>query len=217
MAHGLAMSAILFCLLHLAAGAAAADRYSSVSALRSAQVEGKDFRVDVEDRQAAVTVLAIHGGDIEKGTSEIARALAGTDWNLYDFEGLLGPKSFKVLHVTASNFDDPPALGLASAALVAVTLHGESASQSEVCVGGGSSRLRKAAAEALKGAGFSVEQPCRRLPGKDSANIVNVARKGGLQLELNSDVRQRLISDEALRARFAAAVREAVSRFLRKS
>ncbi len=70
------MKASLLCLLVLSLPAAAADRYPSVAALKAGQVEDRDFRIETQDRRASVTVLAIHGGDIEAGTSQLARELA---------------------------------------------------------------------------------------------------------------------------------------------
>ncbi|MBI3552654.1 MAG: poly-gamma-glutamate hydrolase family protein [Elusimicrobia bacterium] len=210
------MRSILLGLSLLACAARAADRYPSVAALRAGEEEGKAFRVEAVDRHAPVTVLAIHGGSIEKGTSALARAIAGEDWSLYLFEGLLGEQDSKRLHVTSSHFDDPPAVALATQAWVAVSLHGEGDSKREVCVGGGHAGLREAAAAALTDAGFSVEEPCARLPGINPVNIVNRAKEGGLQLELTGGLRARLAGDRALRERFVMAVRKAAARFAKR-
>jgi phage replication-related protein YjqB (UPF0714/DUF867 family) len=49
---------------------------------------GKDYRIVVERRSdSSVAVVAPHGGSIERGTYEIARAIAGNDFSLYPFEG----------------------------------------------------------------------------------------------------------------------------------
>ncbi len=81
-------------------------------------------------------VMAIHGGGIEQGTSEIALATAGyhpatlatpvDGYGLHDFwlfEGLLPKKNGK-LHVTASNYDEPIATELAQNARRCISLHG---------------------------------------------------------------------------------------------
>ncbi len=192
--------------------AGAKDIYRSVGELRRHRIEGRDFRVLAVERGAQVLVLAVHGGTIEPGTSEIARALAGEDWNLYLFEGLDSRRP-KDLHVTSKRFDDPAAVALATAAVVAVSIHGEKDKHSEVCVGGGHERLPRETARVLKAAGFPVEFPCR-LPGTDPRNIVNRARRGGLQLEISLPLRQSLLKDAELLAGFCRAVRTEVLREL---
>ena len=80
--------------------------------------------------------MAIHGGGIEPGTSEIALAAAGYHLGtlapfddrqgLHDFwifEGLLSLGNSD-LHVTASNYDDPIALELVQNAQRCLSLHG---------------------------------------------------------------------------------------------
>jgi len=81
-------------------------------------------------------VMAIHGGGIEAGTSELALATAGFDpatlmpsvdgLGIHDFwlfEGLL-PQGNGRLHVTASNYDDPIATELVRNATRCISLHG---------------------------------------------------------------------------------------------
>jgi hypothetical protein len=81
-------------------------------------------------------VMAIHGGGIEAGTSEIALAAAGFhpatlmpsddgqgSHDLWLFEGLLARGNGR-LHVTASNYDDPIATELVLNARRCISLHG---------------------------------------------------------------------------------------------
>jgi len=65
------------------------DRYNSYSELAEHEGEGIDFTITVSQRPfSAVAVIAPHGGKIESRTSEIVRAIAGKDFNLYLFEGI---------------------------------------------------------------------------------------------------------------------------------
>src|SRR5262249_50874908 len=77
-----------------------------------------------DNTETQKVVLAIHGGGIEAGTSEIALAVAGyhpatfaqtTDGHgfhdLWIFEGLLSSDNSR-LHVTSTNYDDRIALEL---------------------------------------------------------------------------------------------------------
>jgi phage replication-related protein YjqB (UPF0714/DUF867 family) len=100
-------------------------------------------------------VLALHGGGIEEGTSEIALAVAGyhpatfaqaTDcFGLHDlwmFEGLLGDDNSK-LHVTATHYDDPIALKLVQISKRCVSLHGlsDTAANGKIQIGGRDTEL----------------------------------------------------------------------------
>ena len=194
---------LLFCSLCFAA-----DRYANVAALRADKKEGVDFRIETLDRSSPVTVLAIHGGKIEEGTSPVARRLAGEDWNLYLFEGLRSPA--RDLHVTASHFDDPAAVALASRSTFAVSVHEEREAGVNACIGGADAALGRRVAEALRQAHFAAEQPCRRLRGRSPKNIVNRAGSG-VQLEMTKDLLDLLNGNAGEMARFVKAVRAAIS------
>ncbi|MFA6093305.1 MAG: poly-gamma-glutamate hydrolase family protein [Elusimicrobiota bacterium] len=174
--------------------------------LRENFKENKDFRILVQDRQAAVTVFAPHGGDIEPGTSRLARTLAGNDWNLYLLEGLI-PKNRR-MHVTSAKFDEPDALSLARKTEWGLSVHGSKDAGLGVCIGGANAPLREKTAAALRKAGFETEEPCRRLPGRSSSNLVNRARQAGVQLELPRELFSRL-EDPKQREQFRSAVRSA--------
>ena len=87
-----------------------ADTYRNFDDLR--KHEGRFFqnsyKIVAKDRKSKITCIAIHGGNIEPGTSELAEELAGNEFNLYKFEGLK-EKNNSVLHITSSNFDEPKA------------------------------------------------------------------------------------------------------------
>ena len=66
-----------------------ATLYRSYADLAAAQAEGVDYRVVVIPRATSrVAIVAPHGGSMEAHTSSIARQIAGTDLNLYLFEGI---------------------------------------------------------------------------------------------------------------------------------
>lgn len=137
------------------AAAGANDFYSSNSDLyrKLAGLEGTDFgrrfkRHEVldasEPQQPAyprTTVLALHGGAVEGGTSELCLAIAGyrpldlaplnDGFGAHDywmFEGLMSTGNSK-LHVTSSNCDDHVALSMAASSLNVLSLHGCKAEQ----------------------------------------------------------------------------------------
>lgn len=99
---------------------------------------------------ARTTIMALHGGGIEMGTSELCLGIAGYDpgkpavvppdllgQSMYDywmFEGLRSasaPEGQKNgdLHVTAKNCDDHVALSMAASSLNVLSLHGCKAEQ----------------------------------------------------------------------------------------
>ncbi|MBU2575116.1 MAG: poly-gamma-glutamate hydrolase family protein [Elusimicrobia bacterium] len=191
------------------------DVYPDFQALTSAHVEGRDYSKEVYNRNSPVSVFAIHGGDIETANSRLARNIAGADFNLYIFNGWLGPGSGK-LHVTSTNFDDPQALALSSGAVFAVSLHSYFGRGQWVCVGGANAEAAGLVAAALYAAGFAAEFPCRRLPGVNPRNIVNRALLGGVQLEITPRLRKRLETSLADLAKFTGAVRDSIFKVLKK-
>ena len=61
-----------------------AKLYKGFADLARHQVRGKDYEIVSLKRPASrVAVIAPHGGAIERGTSQIARALASDDCHLY--------------------------------------------------------------------------------------------------------------------------------------
>ncbi|WP_376782030.1 poly-gamma-glutamate hydrolase family protein [Agrobacterium cavarae] len=69
------------------------------------------MRDPVVKRPSSVCVIAPHGGKVERGTSELALAVAGTRLSYYLFEDLK-PKGNRDLHVTSSSFNEPQALAV---------------------------------------------------------------------------------------------------------
>ncbi len=191
------------------------DIYPDYAALSAANVEGRDYSREIYDRKSQVSVFAIHGGDIERSTSRLARAVAGSDFNLYLFNGWLGGDSGK-LHVTAIHFDDPAAIAISTSALFAVSLHAQADRGEWVCVGGSNTQAAREVASGLRLAGFEAEFPCDRLPGTSQKNIVNRSAKGGVQLELTLRLLDRLEESAADRMKFAASVRNSIFTVLKK-
>jgi phage replication-related protein YjqB (UPF0714/DUF867 family) len=185
------------------------DFYADFSRLAAKQKAGLDYSITAVNVGSSVTVFAIHAGGIEPGTGEIARMLAGGGWNLYLFEGLLQSDNRR-LHVTATHFDEPAAVALATASLVSISVHGEKDAGSAVCVGGGNARLRHWVGLSLAQGGFAVEEPCRRLPGEEKANIANRGRRAGVQLEMPRAVIDSLLTDPRRMEDFRLFLRRAV-------
>ncbi|MFD5878941.1 poly-gamma-glutamate hydrolase family protein [Streptomyces yangpuensis] len=198
-----------------------------------ANVEGVDYarrfkRHEMFDPQRATTpgprlstVMAIHGGGIEPGTSELCLAIAGfrpdtlepvaADAPLHDywmFEGLRASGAVPGngdLHVTSTLNDDPVARSMAAGSANVLSLHGCTATQAGlpagakgVVVGGANGRLRALLADRLGKAGFLIATgDPEHLNGDLPDNICNrtLTGEGGGQLEITYDLRKSLFAD----------------------
>lgn len=161
-----------------------------------------------DNAETQTIVMAIHGGGIEAGTSEIALAAAGFhpatlmpavdglgthDWWL--FEGLL-PQGNGRLHVTASNYDDPIARELVRNARRCISLHGctDQQANGRIQLGGLDLELRDIVLEELDAAPIDAEIATDpMLDGSHPDNIANRTRSGGCaQLEMATSFRRSL-------------------------
>lgn len=200
------------------------DKYPLMSALYadSQNVEGATYAKRWRRREWSQTieeqptdnpepdtiVLAIHGGGIESGTSEIALATAGYhpatllpaddglgQHDFWLFEGLL-PSANGDLHVTASNYDDPIATELVTNAQRCISLHGCTDPQADgkIHLGGLDEELRDRLLQELVSAGFkAVISTNPMLDGSQPTNIGNKTSIGGCaQLELGTSFRKSL-------------------------
>ncbi|MEK7722598.1 MAG: poly-gamma-glutamate hydrolase family protein [Elusimicrobiota bacterium] len=189
------------------------DVYPGFAALMAAHTEGLDYSREVYDRGSPISVFAVHGGDIERATSRLARRVASGDLNLYLFNGWLGKKSGR-LHVTSSRFDDPDAVRLATAAVLGVSLHAQAGRGDWICVGGANKKAAAMVTKRLEDAGFAAITPCESLPGTSPDNITNRPSAGGVQLEITLRLLGRLERDEEELSKFSGAVRLAAFEFI---
>lgn len=114
-----------------------ADSYKGFQDLAEAQVEGTDYRVHVRaNAGSSVAVIAPHGGSIEQYTSDIARAIAGAEFNLYLFEGIRRAGNYAALHLTSHKFNEPRCLELLSKCDHVIAIHGCRGEEQQVLVGG---------------------------------------------------------------------------------
>ncbi|MEV0387526.1 poly-gamma-glutamate hydrolase family protein [Nonomuraea sp. NPDC050643] len=180
---------------------ASADTYENYADLAAHEVEGTDYRRVLRTPSGAeVSHLAIHGGAIEGGTSPLADHAAGSGGHaFYAFEGIKSTGN-GVLHITASNFDEPKALSLQSKVFRTVSWHGASGTHATTYVGGRDEALVTKVKAALDAAGFAVAEVVPPgLAGTDPLNIANRNRTGmGVQLEITEAQRKRFFQDGKL-------------------
>jgi phage replication-related protein YjqB (UPF0714/DUF867 family) len=183
--------------------------YTSFAELSTHQVRGRDFEIDVIRRpESSIAVIAPHGGDIERGTSEIARTIATDEFNLYLFEGLRSSGNYAALHLTSHLFDEPECLALIARCPVVVAIHGCRGVEHEVLLGGRHRELTEQLSEALCAVKIANKTDGHAFPGAKPRNICNRGLTGrGVQLEITTALRASPVALE-----LAAAVREKLIR-----
>lgn len=167
-----------------------ADLYTSYTDLAAHQTEG----VDYERRQVPVTgskwcSIAIHGGGIEQGAGEVARAVGAGLMSHYEFAGIMPANNFATLHVTSTNFDEPIATALVTGSLRCLSFHGYSGipGLAETSIGGLDTVTSARVAEELTRAGFRVITASQEIAGADPANIANkTSISAGVQVEMSN-------------------------------
>jgi phage replication-related protein YjqB (UPF0714/DUF867 family) len=170
-----------------------AENYSGYGDLAKAQIEGTDYRVHVRPiAGSSIAVIAPHGGSIEQRTSEIASVIAGTDFNLYMFEGIRQSGNYAALHLTSHRFDEPRCVALLANCDHVIAVHGCSGEKQQVLVGGLDEVLKKAVAESIAKIGIDTLSGNHRFPAREPLNICNRGRRGiGVQIELTEALRLR--------------------------
>lgn len=196
------------------------DKYRNFAQLVATERAGIDFSIRTLKRPSSVAIVAPHGGLIERGTSEIAWALAGDTCSAYSFDGMKARRNGD-LHITSTHFDEPQCMALLAESATVLTVHGERSPGEVVFVGGRDAARCELLCRTLADQGFTVrrhEDPA--LQGTHASNICNKGSTGrGIQLELSRGLRQVLVDDtdpsqqprltERLTV-FCAAVRQAL-------
>jgi phage replication-related protein YjqB (UPF0714/DUF867 family) len=183
------------------------DRYHSYGELAEHEAKGIDFKITMFRRPfSAVAVIAPHGGKIESRTSEIARAIAGDDFNLYLFEGIKKRGNYAALHITSRRFDEPSCLELLSTCSFVIAIHGCVGRDERVLLGGLDHLLKDKVAIELRQAGVNVQNDGHNFQATDPNNICNRGQSNrGVQLEFTRALRR-----SANAQRVAEAVRAAL-------
>jgi phage replication-related protein YjqB (UPF0714/DUF867 family) len=184
----------------------ARDRYSRFDELQRHEALDKDYTLSFRDTGSRVTIIAPHGGKIEPRTSELAKRIAGQNYNFYCFEGIKD-KDNACLHITSHCFDEPGALKLVSKSAVVVAVHACTGTAGLVHIGGLNKKLGDMIAKELQDRGIRVSRNHPRFQGSNPANICNRGATGkGVQLEVTRDLRDDLqkveMISEAVRSAF---------------
>lgn len=169
-----------------------AKDFQTFADLAAVYERDKDYRIVQERRPGSTTaVIAPHGGGIEAHTSDIARQIAGPEFNYYLFEGLLKAGNFAALHLSSHRFDEPTCLEMIRDCDRVIAVHGCGHEGERVLMGGRDVQLRQAIGALLREAGLDCEDAPEGLDAADANNICNRGRTGaGVQLELTLALRR---------------------------
>ncbi len=97
--------------------------YCSFEELIKHEAINIDYRIRVRHGTSGIAVMAIHGGGIEPGTTEIAESLAADKHTFYTFSGIKAAHNSR-LYIPSQKFDDPLGVETARNADTVVTIHG---------------------------------------------------------------------------------------------
>lgn len=169
-----------------------ANTFKSFADLARAYREDEDYRITCQPRDAAsACIVAPHGGGIELNTSDVARAIAGTEFSLYLFEGIRRTDNYGGLHLTSHYFDEPNCLKMLASCDDVVTIHGCGVKGEVVLIGGLDNDLAKELQTSITNAGVTCRIEGYAFPATNPDNICNRGRrKVGVQLELSLELRQ---------------------------
>lgn len=200
--------------------------YRSYSQLQKENVRDVHYRIEASKKKSPYLSLAIHGGKIEFGTSEIAREVAGDEHSYYLFEGIKTVNN-SALHITSVDFDEPQAIEMASSSSICISFHGyKDDRNSRVCLGGQNQELSRIIYEDFVSRGLvggarrneallnqSSMNPCNRYHAIDPQNIVNRCESAGVQIEMSSRLRRHLLKSKEARRVFVSSIRASLERY----
>ena len=169
---------------------ALSSSYKNFFELSRAEYEGISYRREVANRTSRFAIIAPHGGGIEPGTSEITKAIAGTQYSYYTFDGIQQEGNGR-LHITSTLFDDPRCLQIVHDSEIVIAVHGCSGDGKFVYVGGLHYELKVILTTKLAKAGFDTYLTETSYAGTQPQNICNRGGSGrGVQIEISEGLRR---------------------------
>lgn len=163
------------------------------------EVRNEDYEINYEDRGSDISVIAIHGGSIEPGTSQVAEGLANQlNLTYYLFEGIKSSNN-RSLHIDSKYFDEPIGRNIAQNSVTTLSIHGyhrEQGNEAVIYLGGRNETYKEMIRDSLEERGFQVEYPPYHLGGRNVNNITNDNQlNAGVQLELSVELRKSLFEN----------------------
>lgn len=170
-----------------------------------------DYMIESNETNSSVIIIAIHGGKIEIGTTEIARSISQLGkYNYYSFIGVMKSNNSS-LHITSTKFNEEKAIKMVTESKTTISIHGCAGVDKVTYIGGLDTELGKKIKKNLIDAGFKVEQAPENLSGTSKDNIANKnIFKKGIQLELTNSLRYDLLSDTKSMKLYIEAINNAL-------
>ncbi|WP_066634428.1 poly-gamma-glutamate hydrolase family protein [Desulfolucanica intricata] len=192
--------------------------YSSFAELAAAE-DPSDYTIKTNNIGSDTTILAIHGGGIERGTSELVEALNGYGkYNTYSFEGLKATDNGS-LFIRAINFDEPTAVNLVNKSDYTVSVIGAAGDDEVTYIGGQNKLLAELIRLHLTTKGYNVKtlNVPDRIAGIMDSNIVNKNKLfndsyklGGVQIAISKGLRDKLATDSGTLNDYSSAINKAL-------
>ncbi|MFC0137942.1 hypothetical protein CD127_06920 [Staphylococcus petrasii] len=173
------------------------DHFRSMTQLFANSQEGVDWKKEIKRAGSNVIIVAPHGGNIEKGTTELTKMVA--NHNHYDYYSftVLNKQNPEKFHVTSSHYNDPTLLNMVKSKDFAVSIHGAKGDKPVIYLGGLDTELKEAIKQQLLKQHFTVKIAPSYLGGDLKQNFVNRDFKDkGVQLELTTAFRKSLFTNE---------------------
>nr|WP_312577562.1 poly-gamma-glutamate hydrolase family protein [Sedimentibacter sp.] len=193
--------------------------YSSFAELAAAE-DPSDYTIKTNNIGSDITILGIHGGGIEKGTSELVEALNEFGkYNTYAFEGLKSTGNGS-LFIKAINFDEPTAVSLVNKSDYSVSIIGATGDGEVTYIGGQNRMLAELIRLHLAAKGYNVKTLSipDRIAGVMNSNIVNKNKLfnenyqlGGVQIAISRGLREKLATDTDTLNDYSGTINQALS------
>jgi phage replication-related protein YjqB (UPF0714/DUF867 family) len=169
------------------------DKYQSMTELFQYNQEYEDFYIERIDNSSSNLITAVHGGAIERGTSELAQLIARKgDFSFYTFKGCKRNKNNE-LHVTSRHFDEPQLLQMVSRKKQVLSIHGCNGAKEVIYIGGRDEKLKTKLTQAFSDIGITVAPAPSHMSGIHKDNFVNQSMTSqGVQLEITVALRKML-------------------------
>ncbi|MCD9187873.1 MAG: poly-gamma-glutamate hydrolase family protein [Pyrinomonadaceae bacterium] len=99
------------------------NKYVSYKQMIEHENENTDYKIIERYGAPETAIIAIHGGGIEAGTTEVAGAIAGKDYSFYSFLGIKSKGNWD-LHLDSRVFMEGSCLAMVNKADQVVSIHG---------------------------------------------------------------------------------------------
>ena len=181
---------IIFCMTLLGCSTDDENLYQDFEDLSLHEKEGIDYDINHQSAHSAVLIMAIHGGSIEPGTSELVQTVSKGSFNYYDFAGMKQTDNYD-LHISSLEFDEPEAVKMVEGSKYTVSIHGYESEDKNTYVGGRDTALASNIKNELQKNGFGVTESPKKFAGKEKENITNRNnRSKGVQIEISAAQRK---------------------------